>query len=339
MLSDCDPGKESSSYVVLEGDYAGEKALVSGGDVVWLSEEDGFLARHREELTANRETGILELGGVQVYAERIGQESKVVICGCGHVSVAIIKIARLIGCSITAIDDRPAFTENAKAAGADRVICDEFEKALAGIPGGSDTYFIIVTRGHQWDSECLRAVLKKPHAYIGMMGSKRRVRIVMQNMIEEGFDRELVESVHSPIGLKIGSETPEEIAVSIMAEIIEVKSKRRSIIYPRELTHAILGAEGLESEKSRMILATIVARKGSAPREVGSKMILTDDGRMIGTIGGGCTEADVIRRSAEMFAAGDIQPVLMDADLTADEAAQEGEVCGGVIRVYLEEIR
>ena len=185
----------------------------------------------------------------------------------------------MIGFHVTVIDDRPNFAENGRKAGADAVICDEFENALEKISGDLDTYFVIVTRGHQYDSECLRKILKKTSAYIGMMGLRRRVRIVKENMIDEGNDAEKVNAVHSPIGLAIKAQTHEEIAISIMAEIISVKNQLPSSEYPKEILREILANDG-----GRKILFTIVAKKGSAPREVGTKMLYSSEGKSIGII-------------------------------------------------------
>ena len=94
-------------------------------------------------------------------------------------------------------------------------------------PGRSDSWFVIVTRGHRYDRICLEQILHKTSAYVGMMGSRRRMAIVKEQLEESGIARETLDEVHTPIGLKIGAETPEEIAVSVMAEIIQVKNSRQ----------------------------------------------------------------------------------------------------------------
>ena len=337
-ISNCNPNFNNLTATVIKGSGFGEKAILSSGKIFWKSEVDGFLAAHEKEIAAFNRTGILELESSSVYVEQTGREKKIIICGAGHVSIPIIKIAKMTGFHVTVIDDRPIFAENGKQAGADIVICDEFEEALKKISGDLDTYFIIVTRGHQFDSECLREILKKPCAYIGMMGSRRRVRIVKDNMIHDGSDPEKVEAVHSPIGLDIKAETPEEIAVSIMAEVINVKNQRPSTTYPKEILRDILGTEHTVPLAGQKILFTIVEKHGSAPRNTGTKMIYTSEGKSIGTIGGGCTEAEVMRKAREMFLDNSSEPVLMHVNLTADEAAEEGEVCGGVIDVLLERV-
>lgn len=143
-------------------------------------------------------------------------------------------------------------------------------------------------------------------------------------------------SVHTPIGLNIGAQTPEEIAIAIMAEIIQVKNAvRRTGGYPREIVRELCGEN---AANTTTVLATIVSRKGSAPRDVGTKMLILPDGHAIGTIGGGCVEADVMRRARMMLTSPqDFPPFqLIEVDMTAEAAEDEGMVCGGIIEVLLE---
>jgi xanthine dehydrogenase accessory factor len=246
----------------------------------------------------------------------------------------------MIGFAVTCVDDRPFFADRAREAGADTVICDDFINALNSISGDEDTYFVIVTRGHRWDEECLREIAGKSHAYIGMMGSRRRVKIVKEKLFEEGIPREILDSIFSPIGLNIHAETPEEIAVSVMAEIVSVNNQRRiDTGYPKEILDAIINNNSDESfGEGEMILSTIVEKKGPAPREIGTKMLILPDGRCIGTIGGGCVEADVMRKGREMLLIEESVPVLQNINLTNDEASEEGMTCGGIISVLMEPI-
>ena len=167
---------------------------------------------------------------------------------------------------------------------------DLFADGLSKTRGDSDSWFIIVTRGHRYDTECLEAILQKPYAYVGMMGSRRRVAIVKDQLEAKGVCREALDGVHTPIGLKIGAETPgvhtpiglkigaetpEEIAVSVMAEIIQVKNAGSGKGgYSPELLDAVLDPD----DSRKKVLATIISRKGSAPRSVGTKMLIRADG-------------------------------------------------------------
>ena len=198
---------------------------------------------------------------------------------------------RKVGFTVTVLEDRVSFAGEALRAGADQVICDSFENALKQIPGSEDTYFLIVTRGHRYDRVCLEAILKKPYAYVGMMASRGRSALLKKQMEEDGFDRKVLDEIHTPVGLDIHAETPEEIAVSIVSELIKEKnSVRKTSGYDAELLDYLTGEKEPDTKKA---LATIVARRGSAPRGIGTKMLVLEDGRIIGTIGGGCMESEV----------------------------------------------
>ena len=224
------------------------------------------------------------------------------------------------------------------------MLCEPFSDGPSKIRGDSDSWFIIVTRGHRYDTECLEAILRKPYAYVGMMGSRRRVAIVKDQLEAKGVCREALDGVHTPIGLKIGAETPEEIAVSVMAEIIQVKNagsgkdgkaeRCRTGGYSPELLDAVLDPD----DSREKVLATIISRKGSAPRSVGTKMLIRADGTTVDTIGGGCIESEVIRKALLMMRAEDEGFRLCTVDMTADAAEDEGMVCGGVVEVMLEKV-
>ena len=338
-IAECNTNKENISLNVVSGEYCGEKAVLSGGKFVYLSNESGFLAKHAPELANIHETGTFNIINSLVYAERVGTEKKIVICGAGHVSMPIIKLAKNIGFSVTVIDDREIFAQNAVNTGADFVICGKFESALSKIPGGLNYYFIIVTRGHSYDSECLRTILKKNYAYVGMMGSGRRVKIVKSSLIAEGYNYDTVTKIHAPIGLPINAETPEEIAISIMAEIIQIKNQSREAEFPKDILNDILGTGHSMPLAGKKVLCTIISKQGAGPRNAGTKMIYTSEKKIIGTIGGGLMEAQVMKKADEIFSGEVSAPVLLKFNLTAGELSTEGEVCGGVIEVLIESLQ
>lgn len=333
-----------------------EKALACSEGDIWAETVLTGARAGEKRLLAQPETGGGETGGSEicgpesggesrerVFRERIGRTPKLVICGAGHVSMPMIRMGKMLGFTVTVIEDRPKFADNARAAGADRVICEPFGQGLAQIAGDSDSWFIIVTRGHRYDRECLKSILGKKYAYVGMMGSRRRVAIVKEQLEAEGISREALDGVHTPIGLKIGAETPEEIAVSVMAEIIEVKSKRNKADgaaaggYSGKMLSAIYEKESLGGPRKK-VLATIISRKGSAPRSVGTKMLIFEDGGAVDTIGGGCVESEIMQKARLMMRAGAPGFQICRVDMTADAAEDEGMVCGGVVEVMLERL-
>ena len=290
---------------VLEGESAGRKLLVT--------------------------EPVEQYEGHAVFCERAGSLPRLVICGGGHVSIPMIRMGKMLGFQVTVLEDRPKFADNARVAGADVVICDSFEHGLESISGGEDTYFIIVTRGHQYDVDCMHVILDKRHSYIGMMGSKVRVKNLKAGLLEEGYDAALLDSVHMPIGLKIGAMTPEEIAVSIIAEVIECRrTQKEKYCYSSEMQQMLSQPE----EGVRMALATIIVKKGCGPREAGTKMIILEDGRIIGTIGGGCAEAEVISKAR--YCIRENICLMEHVDMTGREAAENGLVCGGVMDILIQ---
>ena len=323
------PKKELLSVTVLSGEKQGEKMLICDGEAIFRSPD--FPSIDRETLSELKESGVTKLGGEDVYVERPGRRKKLVICGCGHVAIPIIKIAKLLDFYVTAIDDRKEFTGNALKAGADKVICDSFDKALKGIEGDIFTFFVIVTRGHSFDEVCVEAIKDKASAYIGMMGSRRRQKIVRQNLINMGIKEEFIDLIHTPIGLDIGSETPEEIAVSVFAEIIKIKNGKVEQILPEDILDAMEG----EDDK---ILATIVSRKGSAPRSIGAKILIRGNAPSVNTIGGGLMESTITKRAEEMLSDPSERFSMLHIELNADEDSRVGEVCGGILDVMLERV-
>ena len=245
---------------VVEGSGKGSKMLIQEQKPVWTY--GNGLDSLVDELSHVSESGLISLGNQEIFCEKIGTEKTLVICGAGHVSIPIIEFGRKTGFHVIVIEDRIRFADNARRAGADQVICDNFADGMSRIPGSPDTYFVIVTRGHSFDTVCLRMALQKQNAYIGMMGSRKRVGIVLDMLEQEGFSRNLLDQVHAPIGLSIGAETPEEIAVSIIAELIQVKNQMRKISnYEKEMMRYLTGEV---MEKVPKVLATIISRHGSA---------------------------------------------------------------------------
>ena len=332
-----DTNRFNMVLTVLDGENIGEKVLTSDGSILWESQEHGFFRGFQDEIKALDDSGVIRLGGHEVFCDVLGNEKQIVICGGGHVSIPVITLGVMMGCDVTVLEDRPLFADNARRAGATKVICAPFEEGLEQVKGNADTYFVIVTRGHRYDQICLEKIARKEHAYIGMIGSRRRTTLVKQILAEKGIDKNVLDSVYTPIGLDIGAETPVEIAVAIMAEIIEVKNKKkRTCGYTKEIMQAVLNPESGSESK---VMATIVKRKGSAPQGVGIKMLVLRSGTCIGTIGGGCMEANIMQKALLMASGNGPEAVICKVDMTGADAEEEGMVCGGVVSVLLERVK
>ena len=165
-------------------------------------------------------------GGADAYevmVEIIEAPVTLLICGGGHIGLSLATIGEHVGFSVAVMDDRELYANRERFPMADRVMSGDFAEMLADFPIGSNTYVVMVSRGHKQDETCLRTVVNRGAAYVGMIGSKRRVSTVLRHLAEEGLDLEALERVYTPIGFDLGAETPEEIAVSIIAELIAVR--------------------------------------------------------------------------------------------------------------------
>lgn len=334
MLRDHDNNHLNVVCTVIEGAHFGQKALLSDKSLIWESVQSGFFSQNFSEVKDIQNNGTVIISGEKIFAEVVGHEKNLIICGGGHVSIPVIQMGLMMGFRVTVLEDRPKFANDARRAGAQHVICDSFASGLKQVDGDADTYFVIVTRGHRYDQVCLEQIAKKDHAYIGMIGSRLRVKKVLELLVENGANEEVLKKVHTPIGLDIGAETPAEIAVAIMGEIIQVKNeKNRSSGYSKKLLRSIMD---LEVEGGKKVLTTIVTRKGSAPRGIGTKMLILPDGTSIGTIGGGCVEADVLRTGLRLLRTDAQEPRICKVDMTGKDAEEEGMVCGGTVDILFE---
>lgn len=200
------------------------RRLASAGLGTW----EHTLAEAGQHALSERRSGTVtypsEAGEPLVaFLEVVEPAPTVVVIGAGHVGQAVARLAKMLDFRVVVVDDRPDFASRERFPTADQVIAGEFLATLRSLPMNSATYVVLVTRGHRHDEVCLRQMAPSPAAYVGMIGSRRRVRIVLQHLQEDGIAPEALARVHSPVGLDIGAETPEEIALSIMAEIVKEK--------------------------------------------------------------------------------------------------------------------
>jgi xanthine dehydrogenase accessory factor len=167
-------------------------------------------------------------GAPRVFIDPVTGAQRLIIAGAGHIAVPLATLGSMLGFHVTVIDDRASFANRERFPGADKIIVRPFKHALESLHLDRHCYIVSVTRGHSFDEEVVRTVLQQQTqlargqagCFVGMIGSRRRVRAMLSHLEEDGFDRALLQEIHAPLGLDLGAETPEEIAVSIMAEII-----------------------------------------------------------------------------------------------------------------------
>lgn len=168
--------------------------------------------------------GLRAIGGdaVEIYLEVRRPIRELVVVGAGHIAQPMAHLGAMLGYRVTVLDDRPDFATRERFPDADRLVRADFSDPFAGVPIHARSHLLLVTRGHKYDYECLiRALRMDPApAYIGMIGSRRRVRATYVQLLDEGIDRALIGRIHAPVGLDVGAETPEEIAVAVAAELV-----------------------------------------------------------------------------------------------------------------------
>ena len=177
--------------------------------------------RAREGLRHLQVTG----GGAEIYLEVRRPLHDLVVVGAGHIAQPLARMGALLGFRVTVLDDRPEFATRERFPEADRVVRADFADPFAEVRIHERSHLLLVTRGHKYDYECLvRALRMDPlPGYIGMIGSRRRVRATFVQLVEDGIAPSLLERVHAPVGLDVGAETPEEIAVAVAAELVMVR--------------------------------------------------------------------------------------------------------------------
>lgn len=332
-----------------------DECLETGGKAVLVSGFKGVCGRLEEEFTKNiivnpqtgEEREVLENGSPKFVKEESGftlyepfyPEERMIVLGGGHVALPLVEFSAKLGFRVTVVDDRISFANTRRFPQAHEVICDDFTHALLELNVKQSDYVVIITRGHRWDTECLRVIsCGEEPCYVGMIGSRRRTAIVKQGLIEEGIPKKRLDAVHTPIGLAIGAVTPEEIGIAIAAEIIQwkrIEAKANLSVCSSDIDYDVLEALKDPKEGKRALL-TIVESEGSAPRRAGAKMLVYPDGQLKGSIGGGCSEAAVILEARKMIGTGTYR--LIDVDLTGEAAEEEGMVCGGTIKVLAEDL-
>ena len=171
------------------------------------------------------EDGLVCGGRMQVFIEPIEGTPTLLLFGAGHVAVPLARMARMAGFRVEVVDDRVKFANGERFPDAERILVEDFATAADRMTMGPNSYAVVVTRGHVGDAEALAAVLGKGLRFVGMLGSRSKVVHVLSALAERGFSEEALAEVHSPLGIRIGAQSPEEIAVSVLAEMIAVRHR------------------------------------------------------------------------------------------------------------------
>lgn len=241
-------------------------------------------------------------------------QPKLILCGGGHVSREAAAFAQRLDFSVTVLDDRPDAVTRERFPTAER-ICDSYENLGKYLE--EDACYVVVTPNHKADLQCVSTILPTRYRYLGMIGSRKKVASTMENLKLAGFTQEQMESIFAPIGLPIGAVTPAEIALSILAQVVQEKNK----------SHAASVDKALLEVKEPGMLCIILEKHGSAPRGEGSMMFVGQD-KILGSIGGGEPEYLAMCHAKE-------HPGFAIREYTLNNTALDGldMICGGRIKV------
>jgi len=224
------PSYETAKLLVREdGSMAG---TIGGGCVeaeVWSAAREVIAEEKPRRLTfhlnqdAAYDNGLICGGQLEVFVEPVLPQPRTFIFGAGHISKGLAKVAELAGFSTVVIDDRESFANRDRFPGVDEILAGEYEEIFGQLTITSSSFIVIVTRGHRDDMRVLRLAVNTPAKYIAMIGSRRKVIGVVKELEKEGIPHQALENVFAPMGLEIGAITPEEIAISVVAEMIAVR--------------------------------------------------------------------------------------------------------------------
>ena len=166
----------------------------------------------------------LESANTKVFVESFTTPPTLVIAGGGHVGKALYTLAKFVGFRVFIVDDRPMFANPERFPDADGIIVDDFDRGLRSLDMGINHYVIVATRGHKLDDLALLEAAKSKAGYVGLLGSKRKAMLIYRDLFRASIPEERVAQIHSPVGLNLGGRSPEEIAFSIVAEMIAIKN-------------------------------------------------------------------------------------------------------------------
>lgn len=258
------PRKSAARMLVGTADQVGtigggrvEKEVLDAARALLQEPETAAPQLYRYHLT--RQLGMCCGGEMEVFVEPLCPAPNLIVCGGGHVAQALVPLVRPLGFCPIVIEDLEELGSRERFPDAERIIDSFWVKDWAGVPLDDRSYAVIVTRDHQQDQALLEQLLPFELAYLGLIGSQRKVLTFRQRLLNKGFSEERLQRVHAPIGLRIGAQTPPEIAIAIAAELIAVRAARRESKAPRA------GQHKAEPDRSASRSASRSAARSCAP--------------------------------------------------------------------------
>lgn len=323
--------------IAIRTEIQGEEGLISDGLRRSLTQPEATRdAKGNSRVAPSYE----KEGDTATVIEPVLPKERLIVLGAGHIAVPVCEFSAKCGFEVYVCDDRPAFANRERFPMAEEILCDTFENMIDDLHITPYDYVVIITRGHVHDGDCLRKILPgKQPCYLGLIGSRRRVKGLFDMLEEEGYSRERMDRICTPIGLTIGAVTPEEIAVSIVSELISYKRlPEKNADDTRHVNFSDLDLymmDYLAENHEPKAIVTVIDTKGPTPRNEGAKMAVSPKGEITGSIGGGCSEGAVIRDAIDIIGTGEYKTAFID--MTGEVAESDGMVCGGVMRVLIED--
>ena len=275
------------------------------------------------------------------YLRSFHPPERLILLGCGNIGQELCRYAADLGFTVTAVDERPAFANRTLMPDAAEILCSDFPDAIRRLQITERDYVCVITRGHRFDADCLREILPGAYPrYLGMIGSKRRVALLMKQLESEGFGPDALKRIHAPIGISINALTVKEIAISIVAELIQCRRagldrrSKETRLTAEDIDLRLL--EFLTCDDVSKALLLVYETSGSTPVKSGAMMAADKVGRTVGTIGGGCGEGAVLKDAYRIIGSG--TQCTVTVDMSNDIAEAEGMVCGGEMKVLIADV-
>jgi xanthine dehydrogenase accessory factor len=296
--------------LVTEGYIKPLREKYPGKKITLVPRHDGTLYQRAVAALLQQEADV-EL----IREEWFCPQPQLIICGGGHVAREVAALAAHLDFRVRVLDDRADLVTAERFPTADQVICDSYDNLENYLEPGA--CYVVVTPDHKADLLCVSKILPTKYAYLGMIGSKKKVAATFENLRRADFTEEQIGTIFAPIGLPIGAVTPGEIAISILAQVIQEKNRSHAASADRELLEI----------KENGVLCIITEKHGSAPRGIGSMMFVGED-RVLGSIGGGEPEYQVICHAKQCKSIVRRQYVLNNKSTNGLDM-----ICGGTIHV------
>ena len=275
------------------------------------------------------------------YLRSFRPPERLILLGCGNIGQELCRYAADLGFTVTAVDERPGFANRTLMPDAAEILCSDFPDAIRRLQITERDYVCVITRGHRFDADCLREILPGAYPrYLGMIGSKRRVALLMKQLESEGFGPDALKRIHAPIGISINALTVKEIAISIVAELIQCRRagldrrSKETRLTAEDIDLRLL--EFLTCDETPKALLLVYETSGSTPVKSGAMMAVDKVGRTVGTIGGGCGEGAVLKDAYRIIGSG--TQCTVTVDMSNDIAEEEGMVCGGEMKVLIADV-